>query len=84
MIGHMIAGLDYALSDRLSLGVKARFGDAFGEFRDGDNPWKPLRGHGSTVGPPGTPGGDLPVHYEVSADNLDMWGISLGIKYFWE
>ena len=79
----LMAGLDYALSDRLSLGVKVRFGDSFGEFRDGGNPWKPLRGHESTVGPPGTPGGDLPVHYEVRADNLSLWGISLGIKYFW-
>ena len=79
----LMAGLDYALSDRLSLGVKVRFGNAFGEFRDGGNPWKPLRGHESTVGPPGTPGGDLPVHYEVRADNLSLWGISLGIKYFW-
>ena len=79
----LTAGLDYALSDRLSLGVKVRFGDSFGEFRDGGNPWKPLRGHESPVGPPGTPGGDLPVHYEVRADNLGMWGISLGIKYFW-
>lgn len=79
----LMAGLDYALSDRLSLGVKVRFGDVFGEFRDEGNPWKPLRGHESTVGPPGTPGGDLPVHYEVRADNLSLWGISLGIKYFW-
>ena len=80
----LMTGLDYALSDRLLLGVKLRYGDAFGDFSDGGNPWKPLRGHASTVGRPGTPGGDLPVHYEIRASNLGMWGISLGFKYFWQ
>ena len=79
----LIAGLDYALNDRLSLGVKVRYGDAFGEFEDGGNPWEPLRNHASTVGPPGTPGADLPVHYEIRANNLGIWGLSLGFKYFW-
>ena len=79
----LMAGMDYALSDRLWLGVKLRYGDAFGDFSDGGNPWKPLRGHASTVGP-GTSGGDLPVHYEIRANNLGMWGISVGLKYFWQ
>ena len=54
-----------------------------GDFSDGGNPWKPLRGHASTVGP-GTSGDDLPVHYEIRANNLGMWGISVGLKYFWQ
>ena len=80
----LMAGLDYTLSKRVSLGVKLRFGDVFGEFTDGENLWKPLRGHKSTVGPPGTPGSDLPVHYEIHARNLSMWGLSLALKYFWD
>ncbi len=77
-----IAGLDYALSQRFSVGLKFRYGDSFNDFKDVDNAWKPLRGHGSTVGPPGTPGGDLPVRYEIQADDLLFWGISMNFKYF--
>ena len=52
-----IAGLDYAWSERFSVGLKFRYGDAFGDFKDGDNAWKPLRGHASTVGPHSRDGG---------------------------
>ena len=78
----LVAGLDYPLSKRFYAGIKLRYGNAFDDFEDGDNEWKPLRGHGSTVGPPGEPGGDLPVRYEITADDLNFWGISLGLKYF--
>ena len=80
----LLAGMDYALSDRLRLGVKVRYGDAFGDFSDAGHPWKPLRDHASTVGPPGTPGADLPVHYGIRADKLGVWAVSLGFKYFWQ
>ena len=83
LIGYQfLAGLDYAFSKRFQAGLKLRYGDALETFEDGDNEWKPLRGHASTVGPPGTPGADLPVLYEISADNLNFWGISLSLKYF--
>ena len=78
----LIAGLDYALSQEFSVGLKFRYGDAFSDFEDGNKPWKPLRGHASTVGPPGTPGANLPVRYAIQADNLSFWGISLNLKYF--
>ncbi len=79
-----IAGLDYAWSERFSVGLKFRYGDAFGDFEDGDNAWKPLRGHASTVGPdPGT-GANLPIRYAIQADDLGFWGISLNFKYFFD
>lgn len=77
------AGLDYAFNKQFHAGIKLRYGDSFENFEDGDNEWKPLRGHGSTVGPPGAPGGNLPVRYEISADDLNFWGISLSLKYFY-
>ncbi len=84
LIGYQIlAGLDYAFSKRFYAGIKLRYGDTLENFQDGDNEWKPLRGHGSTVGPPGEPGGNLPVRYEISADDLNFWGISLSLKYFY-
>ena len=46
-----------------------------------DNQWKPLRGHGSTVGPPGGPGGNLPVRYRITAADLDFLGIGLGLNH---
>ena len=79
-----IAGLDYAWSERFSVGLKLRYGGAFGDFEDGDNAWKPLRGHASTVGPPGTPGHNLPIRYDIQADDLSFFGISLNFKYFFE
>ncbi len=79
-----IAGLDYAWSERFSIGLKFRYGDAFNDFEDGNNAWKPLRGHPSTVGPPGTPGGNLPIRYDIQADDLSFWGISLNLKYFFD
>ena len=79
-----IAGLDYAWSERFSVGLKFRYGDAFSNFEDGNNAWKPLRGHDSTVGPPGTPGSNLPIRYDIQADDLSFWGISLNLKYFFD
>ncbi len=79
-----IAGLDYAWSERFSVGLKFRYGDSFDDFEDGNNAWKPLRGHESTVGPPGTPGSNLPVRYAIQADDLNFWGISLNLKYFFD
>ena len=79
-----IAGLDYAWSERFSVGLKFRYGNTFDDFEDGDNAWKPLRGHASTVGPPGTPGGNLPIRYAIQADDLGFLGISLNLKYFFD
>ena len=79
-----IAGLDYAWSERFSVGLKFRYGDAFSDFEDGDNAWKPLRGHASTVGPTPETGANLPIGYDIQADDLSFWGISLNFKYFFD
>ncbi|MDE0145130.1 MAG: outer membrane beta-barrel protein [Nitrospira sp.] len=79
-----IAGLDYAWSERFSTGLKFRYGDTFSDFEDGNNAWKTLRGHASTVGPPGTPGAALPIRYDIEAKDLSFFGISLNFKYFFD
>lgn len=49
----LIAGLDYALTDRCLLTGKSRYGRALEDFRDDGNAWSSLRGHASTVAPGG-------------------------------
>ena len=80
----LLAGLDYAMSQRFSVGVKVRYADTFSNFDGGEYPWNPLRGHESTVGPPGTPGYNTPILYRTDADTLSFWGISLNLKYFFD
>ena len=71
-----IGGVRYALNEKRSLNLKVRYGNALGDFKDADNPWKPLRGHESTVGP-----GGAPVHYDIAATRLGFWAISLGLRF---
>lgn len=79
-----IAGLDYAWSKQFSIGLKFRYGDAFDDFKGGNHAWKLLRGHLSTVGPSGTPGHNLPIRYSMQAQDLNFWGISLNMKYYFQ
>ena len=76
-----IAGLDYAWSERFSVGLKLRYGDALDDFEDGGHAWKPLRGHASTLGPTAETGANLPILYDIEAEELRFWGISLSFKY---
>ncbi len=73
----LMAGLDYALTERRLLTAKFRYGSALGDFRDDGNAWRSLRGHASTVAP-----GGAPVHYGISAPLLSFWAVSLGLKFF--
>ena len=76
----VVAGVDYAMDARFSAGMKLRYGRT-GEFLDGENHWRLLRGHESTVGPtPGT-GSDMPVQYEIKGSPARFWGITLGLRY---
>ena len=75
-----LAGVDYAVSDRFSAGLKLRYGRT-GEFLDGENAWRALRGHESTVGPTPATGYDMPVQYEVKGSSAHFWGVSLGLQY---
>lgn len=71
----LLAGMDYALTERQALTFKVRYADAFGDFENLDNPWQALRGHESTVGP-----GGAPVRYGINARNLGFWSASVGFK----
>ena len=73
----LLAGADYALNERCALTVKFRYGSAFGDFEDGGNPWRPLRGHESTASP-----GGAPIVYDIEAKNLSFWAVSAGLKFF--
>ena len=73
----LIAGLDYALGERHALSLKFRYANAFDDFADHDNSWKPLRDHASTVGP-----GGAPIRYGIEAGNLGFWTLSVGLKFF--
>ena len=75
-----LAGVDYAVGDLLSAGLKLRYGRS-GEFLDGENQWRLLRGHESTVGPTSGTGYDMPVQYEIKGGGSHFWGVSLGLRY---
>ena len=76
----LVAGVDFAMDDRLSADLKFRYGWT-GEFLAGENQWRLLRGHESIVGPtPGT-GSDMPVQYEIKGSPAHFWGITLGLRY---
>ena len=73
---HLIAGVDYRLTDSLFLGLKARYVGVWDEFVDGDT-WDRLRGHASTVAP-----GGAAVRYTLETDDIGYWGASLNLKVF--
>ncbi len=75
-----LAGVDYAMGERISADLKLRYGRT-GEFLDGENTWRLLRGHESTVGPTSETGSDMPVLYEIKGSPAQFWGISLGLRY---
>ncbi len=75
-----LAGVDYVLGERFTAGLKLRYGRS-GEFLDGENQWRLLRGHESTVGPDSGTGYDMPVQYEIKGSGSHFWGVSLGLRY---
>ena len=72
----VLAGVDYQVSDPVSIGLKFRWAD-FGEFEGGDE-WNQLRSHDSAVGPEE---GSPRVRYGVVTDDIQFWGVSLNMKY---
>ncbi len=69
-----LAGLDYQVSEPLTIGLKFRYA-MFGEFED-DSAYTRLRGHASVAG-------NLrrPVTYYIKTDDIQFWGVSLNMKY---
>ena len=75
MVGYqVVGGVDYRLSDPVTLGVKVRWAD-FGEFMSDRVPWDQLRSHESSTGR-----GDT-IDYYVKTDDSKFWGVSLSLKY---
>ena len=70
----ILAGVDYRVSDPVSIGLKFRWAD-FGEFKD-EAEWDQLRSHDSAREPGGTR-----VRYFVMTDDIQFWGLSLNMKY---
>ncbi len=71
----VLFGVDYALTEALSLGVKGRWVN-FDTFRDRGN-WDRLRGHKSQL----RLDGSEPVSYSVETDDIEMFGVSVNLKY---
>ena len=71
----VIAGVDYQVTDPVSIGLKFRWAD-FGEFESDPREWDQLRSHESALGP-----GGGRVRYKVMTDDIQFWGVSLNMKY---
>lgn len=72
----LLAGFDYALGSHRALSVKVRYANLFDDFEDAGKPWRPLRGHESTVAP-----GGAPIRYGIETDDLAFWAITVGLKF---
>lgn len=71
----VLFGLDYALTESVSLGVKGRWVN-FNAFRDGGS-WDRLRSHESNL----RLDGSEPVTYRLMTDDIEFFGVSLNLKY---
>ncbi len=71
----VLFGADYAITEALSLGVKGRW-VAFDTFRDGGG-WDRLRSHESQL----RLDGSEPVAYKIKLDDIELFGVSLNLKY---
>lgn len=68
-------GVDWALTESMSLGVKGRW-VGFDTFQDG-GAWNLLRSHASNL----RLDGSEPVSYEIKLDDIELFGVSLALKY---
>ena len=71
----VLAGVDYRVSDPVSVGLKFRWAK-FGEFESDRHEWDQLRSHESARTSDGTP-----TLYKVTTDDIQFWGISLNAKH---
>lgn len=71
----LLFGVDYALNESMSFGVKGRW-VRFDTF-SGSGTWDRLRSHASAL----RLDGSEPVTYEIKLDNLELLGVSLELKY---
>ena len=69
-----LGGLDYALTDRVSIGVKGRW--AMFEEMSHSSVWNLIRSH-----EPVQADGQTPFTTNLAFDNIEYWAFSLGLKY---
>ncbi len=75
-VGYQVLfGVDYALTESMSLGVKGRWVD-FGFFSDGGFAWDPLRGHVPNL----RRDGSEPVSGRIKTSDIEMFGVSVNLK----
>lgn len=69
-----LGGLDYALTDKVSIGMKARWAS----FQDleGDTVWELIRNHR-----PVRADGTTPFDSNLTFSDLQYWALSVGLKY---
>ena len=70
----ILAGVDYRVSEPVSIGLKFRWAD-FGEFESERHEWDQLRSHDSHNRR------GVRVRYKVMTDDIQFWGLSLNMKY---
>ena len=70
----VLAGVDYAVGQRTSIGVKARWA-SFEDMTE-DVVWSTIRSHA-----PVRADGVTPFSGELMVDNLEYWAVTLGLKY---
>ncbi len=71
----VLFGVDYVLTESLLLGVKGRW-VSFDSFKDGDD-YDQLRNHASNL----RLDGSEPVTYKIKVDDIEMFGVSVNLKY---
>ena len=71
----VMAGVDYALTESLMLGVKGRW-VSYDSFKDKDE-WDQLRSHPSNL----RLNGDETVVYDIKVDDMEMFAVSMNLKY---
>ncbi len=71
----LMVGVDYALTESLLLGFKGRWVN-FESFTDKDD-WDQLRSHPSNL----RKDGSEPVAYDIRLDDIEMFAVSLNLKY---
>lgn len=70
----LLAGMDYALTSRISVGIKGRW-TQFDDFRDG-LPYERIRGH-----EPVYADGVTPLMDDVRIDPIEYWAITASIRH---
>ena len=69
-----LGGVDYALADQVSLGVKARW--ARFAALDHDAVWERIRSHAPVLAD-----GVTPYEVNVRLEGMGYWGVTVGLKY---